>query len=213
MYKKLFTGLCVLMIAVLMFGCNNNADSGNPTGTTTTGITTTETPIENTLPDITMFSETEYENYKTHFSPVKSASYRCNGTVEEISADDPRLLRLLNFLAYSSENSMDVWTQGYVSEDEINSCLSTDYPMLEINFYNEKGRSGSAIGDTPKIVVCGDSYLAFVDPALANNGIEGVFAEQYWPYGELVTSTNGTDFRIENWGLKYWLNILEYAGF
>ena len=212
MYKKLLIGLCALMIAVMMVGCIN-ANRIDPTETTTTEITSTETSTGRTLPNITMFSETEYENYKTHFSPIKSASYRCNGTVEEISADDPRLLRLLNFIAYSSENAMDVWRQGYVFEDEVNSCLSTDYPMIEINFYNEKGRSGSAIGDTPKIIICGDSYLAFVDSTLENNGLEGVFAEQFWPYGELVTGTNDTDFQIENWGLKYWLNILEYAGF
>lgn len=42
MYKKLIIGLCALMIAVLMFGCNNNADSGNPTETT---LPVTEMPI------------------------------------------------------------------------------------------------------------------------------------------------------------------------
>ena len=213
MYKKLIIGLCVLMVAVLMFGCNNIANSGNFTETTITEVTSTETSMENTLPDIKIFSETEYENYKTHFSPVKSASYRCNGTVEEISADDPRLLRLLNFIAYSSENLMDVWRQGYVLEDEINGCLSTVYPMLEINFYNDNGRSGSVIGDTPKIVVCGDSYLAFVDSKLENNGIEGVFAEQYWPYGEFASNPDKTNFSTDGWGAKSWLNILEYAGF
>ena len=34
MYKKLIIGLCVLMVAVLMFGCNNIANSGNFTETT-----------------------------------------------------------------------------------------------------------------------------------------------------------------------------------
>ena len=50
MYKKLIIGLCVLMVAVLMFGCNNIAKSGNITETTITEVTSTETSMENTLP-------------------------------------------------------------------------------------------------------------------------------------------------------------------
>lgn len=212
MYKKFLIGLYAFVVAVMMVGCINS-NRINSRETTTNEITFTETSIGKTLPDITMFSETKYENYKTHFSPVKSASYRCNGIVEEISVDDPRLLRLLNFIAYSSENVMDIWRQGYVFENEVNSCLATDSPMIEIEFYNEKGHSGSTIGDTPKIIVCGDSYLALVDPTIENNGIEGVYAEQFWPYGELASDTDKTNFSTDSWGYSSWLNILEYVGF
>lgn len=57
--------------------------------------------------------------------------------------------------------------------------------MLEVTFFHEEGPSGDSIGDTPKIVICGDSFIAFVDPKMENNGKKGVFAERFWPYASV----------------------------
>lgn len=203
---------------IFMSGCNS-AINNNLSTNTIPGTTIDSNPLANNifitteLPKITDFSEVEYENYETHFSPVKSAFYRYSDIDEIIANDDPRLLQLLNFIAYSSENTLDVWRQGYVLEDELNNYMSADYPMLEITFFNERGHSGSVIGDTPKIVICGDYYLAFADPTIKNNGMNGVFAEQVFPYGELATDNNFTDVSTNRLDSNCWLNILEYTGF
>lgn len=165
------------------------------------------------LPAIEDFSETEYEDGNVQFSPVESAVWRHDGVQEEISADDPRLIRLLNFLAKDADMMQSWWRQGYVLEEEINTYLACDDAMLEVNFRNEEGNRYSIHGYTPKIVICGDSYILFVD----SEDPTDIRAERYWPFAEKLPITaprsSGPHSSKTSWGNDYWIDLLEYAGF
>ena len=208
MKKRTLLLACVLSIALLL-GCHSNADIPLPAGL---NVSVPE------LPAINDFSGTQYEDFEHHFPPILSAVYRHDGAEELVAADDPRLIRLLNFLAFSHVNILGPWRQGYVEENEINKYLAMNVSMLEITFLPQTEPRDTIIAMTPKIVVCGDCYLIFGDASLLNNGMEGVFAEQYWPYGTLVMERypepEGSELlSYDGWGTECWLDILKYAGF
>jgi len=168
----------------------------------------------NELPAIESFSGTVYEEYEFHFSPIKSAVLHVNGSKAVIKPDDPRLLRLLNFLAFSAEKELSTLRQGYVMEEEIDDYLSSNEAMLEVTFSLGEASGTNILSNTPKIVVCGDSYILFVDPEIANNGIQGIHAERHWPYAVLVPVTQWEEkLSYNGWGSGYWMDILEYCGF
>ena len=163
----------------------------------------------NGLPSLADFSSSNYETFAQHFSTVKSAIYKYNGTENHVSPDDPRLISLLNFLAFSYKQGLTAWRQGYVPEDEIASYLTTKEPMLEITFH-----SNNISEATSQIIICGDSYLV-----IKNTETDGQRCERCWPYGELIMEkiTSGeadiSMISYEGWGTNYWIDLLEYAGF
>lgn len=169
------------------------------------------------VPRIEKFSGKAYEKYEYHFSPVESAVYVYNGTEIAIEADDPRLIRLLNFLAYSDEKDLSWWLQGYEYEDEINVFLASDVPRLEVNFIEEPLTFGSALEKTPKIIICGDTFLLYTrEPG--PDGTER--ADRRWPYAELYmkwADKEKVDERnrlsSKRWGTDCWIDLLVYAGF
>ena len=199
MYGK--KGVCFLFflcLAFAMWGCARYMSSGKL----------------DELPAIESFSSTAYEEYEFHFSPVKSAVLQVNGSKEVIKPDDPRLVRLLNFLAFSAEKGLSTLRQGYVMQDEIDGYLSSNEAMLEVTFSRGEASGTNILSNTPKIVVCGDSYILFVDSEIANNGIQGMHAERHWPYAVLVPVAQREEkLSYNGWGSGYWMDILEYCGF
>ncbi len=200
MYKRVLCCLCAFLLILSLSACEAPAID--------------EQPTETGLPAMESFSDTEYEDYQYHFRPVQKAVYKHDGIEETIAADDPRLIRLLNFLAYSENQMLSIWRQGYVEEAEIHTYLASDAPMLDVTFVMKGEPKRDTLGDTPRILVCGDSYLLFEDPKIANNGYTGLFAERYWPYASIIEWTSKTgNVSLEDWGTGYWIDILEYAGF
>lgn len=170
------------------------------------------------VPKAEDFSGSAYEDYEHHFLPVSSATYHHGGIAEDISPDDPRLIRLLNFLAYSEEISASFILQSYVEGDAIRNYLSSDARMLEINF-DYDGTSSSYLS-TYKILICGHTYLTFIDTQKSSWVLgEGEFAEQRYPYNEMLfdqvmIGALPEDVLYENtWGGPNWLDILTYCGF
>jgi len=197
--------LCVAILMMLFAGCgSSDAQHIN------------DEPTISGLPYIETFSGEEYEKYKCHFSPVESAVFCCNGTQVQIPADDERLVRLLNFLAYSEEHKLSVWLQGYLNKQQISEYVGSNAPVLKVNFACED-TNRTALKDTPQIVICGDSYI-LINSNGGQNDEKSTRAELYWPYGELAASMSSkglfSDILVYgNWGNNCWLNILEYAGF
>lgn len=166
------------------------------------------------IPAIDTFSGTVLEDYKYQFSPVESAVLKIGDEETEISPDDPRLVRLLNMFAYASSNFLSPWRQSYVLEDEINGYLSSDAPMLVVYFMNDK-ESDHMEKRTPKMVICGDTYLLFEKTgemlAIRYWPFQDVFYDHYGLYG--VPAEIKTYIIFPSWGGESWIDFLVYAGF
>lgn len=173
------------------------------------------------LPKIEDFSGTEYEDYEYPFASVESAVLKHNGTETEISPDDPRIIRLLNFIMYGEQDGQTHWRQGYVFEDEINEYISSNAPMLVVNFNNTP--SNNVVEATPKIIISGNQYFIFKDEDSLNFFGEKVIAEQLFAYEGLfqkeaeqpiVDKLEKISWE-EQWSNPdyYWLDLIEYAGF
>lgn len=167
------------------------------------------------IPSIDIFSNEEYQ-FECSFADVDAALYRENGEEIEIAKDDPRIIRLLNFVIYSKESGLSTLQQGYLKQDTIDKFLSCNYPMLEIIFSTEESAEKNSHPLPQKIVVCGDSYLLYVDSYVSASNI---VVERWWPYGELVHSRiyegtlDSSVISFDGWGNEYWLDILVYCGF
>lgn len=151
--------------------------------------------------------------YERCFAPVESALLYVDGTTQEIAADDPRLIRVLNFLAYAAETMQYSQTQGYLYEERISQYYSSDATMLEVTFAVDSESDHSIHRDTPKILICGDTYLLFVDSETMKDGIEEVHAERHWPYAQLAPNGARQSIADLSWGEDYWLDILAYCGY
>ena len=170
------------------------------------------------LPEIDSFSGEKYEDHKWQFSPVISAVLKHNGKEENIDPNDPRLIKLLNFISYGYSELLSPWQQSHVKEDEIKQYLACKDPMLEVTFEGVRGSEPKPLYDTPRIVICGDSILAFVDTETPTSWYygRGLLAERIWPYGSLILKlceSHPYDALIsDDWGTGYWIDLLEYSG-
>ena len=174
------------------------------------------------LPKIEDFSGTEYEDYEYTFGPVESAVLKHNETEIEISPDDPRLIRLINFLMYSNHASYSTWLHGYEEDQAIREeYLSTDEPMLVVNLNSAEIDDKLTFGNIYQLVISSNSYLLMIDYDPDNyswaNG--GLLAYQITPYTQLLLD-NADQSMLEKISLypswddhEYcWLKLLEYAG-
>lgn len=142
--------------------------------------------------------ETGYEDY---FSPVISAQLYVDGVAQPIEPDDPRVLRVLNFLGYAAETRQYIHTQGVLTEEEVNECYASGATMLEVTFA-EDPEDLSDFHYSPKILVCGDSFLLFMK--------SGVTAERHRPFSQYLSEEAR---QYPSWGGDSWIDILEYCGF
>ncbi len=86
------------------------------------------------IPDITTFSDTELEERENKLPELDKAILHLNGKQQEISKDDSRLIRLLNFCTYSQNIGLSMWT---ISTDYNNSKDDIEHgDRLEIFFKN-----------------------------------------------------------------------------
>jgi len=161
------------------------------------------------LPDMADFLDTAYEDYLIQFPPIQSVTLRTGDKETRISADDPRLIQLLNFLSFSMNESKTSWLQGYVTEDEINGYLTCKDTMLDITFLPEDEPANNTHNRAQRLILCGDSYLLIL-PTNSSGEIRG---ERYWPYSELPHVRHNTLSFSGEWGNSYWIDLLTYAGF
>lgn len=200
----LLYAMILLVIFCSFAGCVNNIIEGAEIGIVPDGLKC-DMPQ---LPKIASFSGEKYEDYHIHFPPVESATLRSNETIVSIEPSDPRLVRLLNFLAYGINEGHTSWRQGYVLENEINSYLLCKDTMLDIIFRPMEEPINDTHAKTRRMIVCGDSYLLFV----ASDSEGNIRGERFWPYAELVL-TQDSSLLSNEWGNKYWIDMLTFAGF
>ena len=214
MYRRNILTIGIIIMFLLSAGCDYDTF---PTGGTITDPTTTlsSSACNYGVPPIDTFSSIEYESYKYQFSSVDKAVLKLNGAEHPISADDPRLIRLLNVIAYSFSEMSDCLLQHYIEGEELKQCLSADAPMLEITFLNDG--TGSGLEDVPRIVICKGSYLKFIADKDKPTGITDSLAEMRFPFAamaEKVIYEQHAELSVSGeWGAETFIDLIEYAGF
>ena len=204
--------LIVLLIAALyLCGCRSNNDPINAETSNSAPVVETTEPI----PDIESFSGEHYENFEYHFSEVVSAYYVSNGNKTEISKDDPRIIRLLNFIAKSHNDLTEVYETRGIDTELIQSLwLDDPSPMLEINFVGSDDNNDNGLKSAFQLLIrgCGIIYI-YHNGNKDLFGDSGLYGEQRWPYLGCVDSDNWNRCRHPKNGEKPWLDLLEIAGF
>lgn len=201
-------GLSLLVLVMLLCGCVVLERRESPSAAQRPGLNAAVAD----LPELQSFSDHAYEHYEYQFAPVDHALLFHDGTVEEIAPDDPRLFRLLNFIANSKDEGTNWLRQGYVEEVEVEKRCENN-PYMEICFQCPDVPEDTVLGDVPKILIVGAAFLVY-----QNDG----HIEEHWPYMELysdlmeqgvVTDEQfSAEFDLDNSG-KPWLDLLVYAGF
>ncbi len=192
--------ILIMLLCMASFGCKKKE----------------EQPVD-TLPDISSFSSEEYEDYEFVFPPVKSAVYYHDGTEEVIEPDDPRLIRLLNYVAYSY-GEYTWWLQGFVYESEIADYESQDIPMLEVWFSPENDdEPATQMSGAKHMLLCANAYILYADQDKFIDWKEKEtdrIATMFWPYMSIIDncdeSSNDTN---SDWGNDEWIDVLSDAGF
>ena len=152
------------------------------------------------------------DGYSQWFSPVESAVLYVNGTQQQIAADDPRLIRLLDFLAYSADSRMGTLTQGVFSQSEMDQYDFQNAPVLEVTFAADAADK-TGYRNSPRILVSGDTYFLYMNPETYGGGGLELCAERHWPYSKLAPEgAERSDYDLSLGG-DYWLDILKYCGF
>lgn len=191
--KRKIACLLLILILIALSGCGEKPTTG-PCG----------------LPKLESFSGEQYEEYALVFPPVVSVTYRYGGQETEIAADDPRVVRLLNFIAYSWERELTHYRHGYVENDEFLQILNKDIPMLKIVFDNEPFQSEEdGVANVPEILILEYTFLLYPYHDYENSPEES-WAEEYYPYGALIVDAY-MEGRVDS--IEQGFNILEYTGF
>ena len=201
-YKRSLMILCMLLCAVIFVSCGKKEIKG------------LNYEIEN-LPEFSELSGEGYEFYDYQFSPVASAVYRCGETELELDRKDPRLLRLLNFIAYSESRFKASWSSDYLPEEELRSYYNSAEPMLEVVFNNEGSPEWDKLASACRILICGDSFLAFYGNGEAWDINGTLYGKRSHPYSELVSTQapdqQGTLLSAQDWGTGHWIDLLTFA--
>jgi len=205
-YVKIFL---TILLLICLIGCNSdvalNAENLNATGSNY---------MSEMLPQISSFSGEKYENFELHFAEIESVTLYAEEGIKTISPTDERVIRLLNFIAYSMNEQTHAYITSLIENEEI--ALWHEYkPRLEINF-KRTGMSDGVLSDQ-KILIWGNSFLSFQDPTNYKE-YESPVAERYWPYLSLYHPTEKLGSKEdqlfpEKSGVEPWIDLLAYASF
>lgn len=168
------------------------------------------------MPKVGEFSGESLEAFEDQFPPVSYATYYHNGTEEDIPANDPRLITLLNLIAYSKNEHTNAMMQGYLEDDEVKMLLSNAAAHLEVVFLPTDSAS-DILAQTQILQVCGASCLHYIN--VKGNGQQ---IQPEYPYmslllemvenGEIAEQILLQESDLHNQETP-WLDLLEYSGF
>lgn len=97
--------------------------------------------ILTSIPSADSFSDKEFEPRISPIVRIKSATLYKNGTVTEFAPDDPKIIRLINFISYPDRDMyLNTETEGMFSDKEIEKIRNKDFRMeIEVDNPNEYG--------------------------------------------------------------------------
>lgn len=185
--KKRFLSCVIALLLLVLSGCGEPQASSAPS---THPLDAVE------IPD---------SGYETAFAPLESATLYVNGAQQEIALDDPRLIRVINFLGYSIDTHQCGYLQGKIDADEIAQHYASEITMLEITFAVDPSNRDSGLRYASKILIGGDSFVYFASDSTS--------ASVRWPYAKLRPEDTHRSDAGEPWEEGYWLDILAYCGF
>ena len=154
------------------------------------------------LPDYDTFASTG----TSHYGDVTSAQIKVGKVTQEISPNDPRLIRLLNFIGPAvSDHSISGVRQGLVWEDEIQDIDRIVPSILKVKLLNNQGNP-----QLTEVWIYGDTVLGF-----RNHGsTDDIRSDQIWPHMVLARKAGWEPpLKITDPTREVWIDLLQYAGF
>ena len=168
--------------------------------------------VPTSIPAASDFSEEKLETRLNPIVRIKSATLYKNGTVTEFALDDPKIIRLINFISYPEEDMcISVGMDGCWNDDEIAQKRSESFRLeIEVENNDENGNHMFSCYESEqfdRLVIFNDEVLEYSYREVDKNADDGDdymvtalgctrCAESYWPYSELGH-----------------INILEWCGF
>ena len=168
--------------------------------------------IPTSVPPAEMFSDEYLEPRYNPIVRIKSATLYKNGTVTEFAPDDPKIIRLINFISYPEEDMcISTAMDGCWNDEEIAQKRTESFRMeIEVENNHEYGNhmfSCYRSEQFDRLVIFGGEVLEYSYREVDKNADDGDdymvtalgctrCAESYWPYEELG-----------------YINILEWCGF
>lgn len=152
--------------------------------------------------------------FQAFFPRPSSAVFHHDGKQDAISAEDPRLNRLMNLLEDSQNNRKTVWRQGLVPEEELAEWLDRGLPILVIQF--SQGSEPEGIDPVKQIIVCGAECLVEYPE---QNGTRMI--EEHWPCAQYLRDPEAVGsitedeylYDLEHARESPWFDLLAYVGF
>ena len=152
------------------------------------------------LPDYDTFASSG----TSHYGDVASAQIKVGKVTQEIAPNDPRLIRLLNFVA-PTDGAAVQW--GYASADEINTINRMATSILKVKLADNKSYH--------EVWIYGDTVLRFSNPDGADaESARDIRSQPMWPYVYFAFNAG-----IERSSVTLdptrdiWIDFLQYAGF
>ena len=165
------------------------------------------------IPVIESFSSTEYQYDGYAFDEIKSVRFLYSGDSTELSANDPRVFRLLNALSFSAIRGHTQIRQEPVSKYEFNTYLESDTYLLDIEFQiSEPPNELDANGVICRLIVSANRIL--VVDASGYTELHSPFQHVLKdPDKELSDSVWQKIAAEALWGDRKYLDLFWYADF
>ncbi len=173
-------------------------------------FTTTDLYSEIGLPDIKDFSDTAYEDYGRTFPSVAYAVLSFDEQEEEIAADDPRLMRLLNYILYSEAEDSAAWTHGLLTQEDVQKYRDSYVAYLTVVFSVSKDLF---VPNLREIIIFPDRYLLVGSNDEIDDYVQENFPYEMY-YVNYLRQTGVADWQEEiNNPEQPWIDLLEIGGF
>ena len=150
------------------------------------------------IPNISSFCDTQLEQYENKLPELDKAVLYVNNEKKEISKDDKRLIRLLNFCTYAEDNGMSMWSVAINYNSNKKEIETGD--RLEIFFKNvESTDVGWDFVMYDRFVIKENAiWLIQSNPQyeLFHKG-NSIGASVWYPYAGICEGAENLDFLVE----------------
>ena len=156
-------------------------------------------PEKLSIPDIDSFSDAKLEQHENKLPELDKAILYINGNKQEISKDDKRLIRLLNFCTYAEDSGMSMWTVSIDYNSDKKEIETGD--RLEIFFKDvESTNIGWDFIMYDRFVIKGNAVWLIQSKPQYELFHEGntIGASVWYPYAGRCEGSENLDFLVES---------------
>lgn len=157
------------------------------------------------VPNLDVLSDTSF-NGNTYFNKhYDRILFHDGNTTQEIKSNDPRLIRMLNFIGFAMENNDFSMTQGQVSEDYYHWKLEDNkYFELTVNEYDIKSYPYYS-----KYIINNCGFMAI----RTDDGVIDAYPEEDIPYAIWYEPYSSILFSSPDMNSFNGKNLLSYCGY